>query len=199
MFLSELGVFVMKQRLTFFSIYSAGFGSFAKGREFSTYVNYVISPSYDMHQQLGLLRYSMSGERLDEEMPFRNFLSGRILWDEAMASEAYTWTEENPGGVIIGLVGADHVKFRNGIPGRFSRLAGDRRDCTAVVINPTLIDSRPSGSVANNGDSFTSQNPDRITLQIRYLKDGVDASSESVKLPENTGGVLPFADYIVVS
>jgi hypothetical protein len=199
MFLSELGVFVMKQRLTFFSIYSAGFGSFAKGREFSTYVNYVISPSYDMHQQLGLLRYSMSGERLDEEMPFRNFLSGRILWDEAMASEAYSWTEENPGGVIIGLVGADHVKFRNGIPGRFSRLAGDRRDCTAVVINPTLIDSRPSGSVANNGDSFTSQNPDRITLQIRYLKDGVDASSESVKLPENTGGVLPFADYIVVS
>jgi hypothetical protein len=189
----------MKQRLTFFSIYSAGFGSFAKGREFSTYVNYVISPSYDMHQQLGLLRYSMSGERLDEEMPFRNFLSGRILWDEAMASEAYTWTKENPGGVIIGLVGADHVKFRNGIPGRFSRLAGDRRDCTAVVINPTLIDSRPSGSVANNGDSFTSQNPDRITLQIRYLKDGVDASSESVKLPENTGGVLPFADYIVVS
>jgi hypothetical protein len=152
-----------------------------------------------MHQQLGLLRYTLSGERMDEEMPFRNFLSGRILWDEAMASEAYSWTDENPGGLIIGLVGADHVKFRNGITGRFSRMAGDRRDCTAVVINPTLIDSRPSGSVANNQESLTSQNPDRITLQLRYLKEGVDATSESRKLPESTGGVLSFADYIVVS
>jgi hypothetical protein len=152
-----------------------------------------------MHQQLGLLRYTMAGEKMDEEMPFRNFLSGRILWDEAMASEAYSWSDKNPGGLIIGLVGADHAKFRYGIPGRFSRLAGDRRDCTAVVINPTLIDSRPSGSVANIKDSFTSQNPNLITLQLRYLKEGVDAASESRKLPESTGGVLPFADYIVVS
>ena len=73
-------------------------------------MNYVISPSYEIHQRLGLLRYTIAGEKLDEEMPFRNFLSGRILWDEGMASEAYSWASENPGGLMIGLVGADHGK-----------------------------------------------------------------------------------------
>jgi Haem-binding uptake, Tiki superfamily, ChaN len=176
------------------------FGELAKERQFNTYVNYVIFPSYEIHQRLGLLRYTISGERLEEEMPFRNFLSGRILWDEGMAGVAHSWSEANPGGLMIGLVGADHIKFRNGIPGRFARLAKDTRDCTSVIINPTLIDSRPSGSVANVAGSDSSQFPDRITLQLRYLKDNVDASSEAARsLPQSTGGVMPFADYIVVS
>ena len=92
----------------------AGFGAFAKERQYSTYVKYVISPSYEMHDKLGLLQYTISGEKLDEKMPFRNFLSGRILWDEAMASSAYRWTIDNPTGLLVGLFGADHVKFRNG-------------------------------------------------------------------------------------
>ena len=94
-----------------FSIFehSVGFGEFAKARQFNTYVNYVITPSYEIHQKLGLLRYTISGEKLDQEMPFRNFLAGRILWDEGMASAAHLWTTENPGGLIVGLVGADHV------------------------------------------------------------------------------------------
>ena len=76
-----------------------------------------------MHQNMGLLRYSLTGEKLEQDMSFRNFYSGRILWDEAMASAAYEWTRLNKGGLIVGLVGADHVKFQNGIPGRFSRMA----------------------------------------------------------------------------
>jgi hypothetical protein len=136
---------------------------------------------------------------LDEEMPFRNFLSGRLLWDESMASIAYSWTEKNPGSLLIGLVGADHVKFRNGIPGRYARLAGGRRDCTSVVINPTLIDSRPPGSVADMKKSDSPKYLDGITLQLRYLKDGVAVTSEARRLPENTGGVMPFADFIVVT
>jgi hypothetical protein len=177
--------------------YSIGFGEFAKARQFSTYVNYVIEPSYEIHQQLGLLRYTVSGEKLDDQMPFRNFLSGRILWDEGMASAAYSWVSENNGGLLVGLVGADHVKFCNGIPGRFARMSGGKSDCTSVIINPTLTDSRMAGSVANVPGSTSSQTPERITLQLRYLKDGVDASSEA--RPESTGGVLPFADYIVVT
>ena len=53
----------------------------------------------------------MSGEKLPEMMPFRNFLSGRLLWDEAMATNAMEWTRKNPGGLIVGLVGADHGEF----------------------------------------------------------------------------------------
>ena len=173
---------------------------FAKSRQFSTYVDYVISPSYDIHQRLGLLGYTISGEKLESEMPFRNFLSGRILWDEGMASSAYSWVKENPGGLLVGLVGADHVKFRNGIPGRFSRMAeGQQISCQTVVINPTLIDSRPSGSVVGVAGSDASDAPDRITLQLRYLKDGVDAASNARALPESTGGVMPFSDFIVVT
>ena len=88
-----------------------GFDYFARQQQFRTYVNYVILPSYELHQEMGLLQYTMSGEKLPEIMPFRNFLSGRLLWDEAMATNAMEWTRKNPGGLIIGLVGADHGEF----------------------------------------------------------------------------------------
>lgn len=176
-----------------------GFGEFANARQFKTYVDYVIEPSYEIHQKLGLLQYNILGERLESEMPFRNFLSGRILWDEGMASAAHAWVSENRGGILVGLVGADHVKFRNGIPGRFARMSSPEVDCTTIVINPTLIDSRPSGSVSRIAGADSSKNPDIITLQLRYLKDDIPLNSEERKLAKSTGGVLPFADYIVVT
>jgi Haem-binding uptake, Tiki superfamily, ChaN len=61
---------------------------------------------------MGLLQFTMSGERLDQQMPFRNFLSGRILWDEAMASNAYEWTR-NHKGLLVGIVGADHGTYNS--------------------------------------------------------------------------------------
>jgi Haem-binding uptake, Tiki superfamily, ChaN len=87
--------------------------AFSRQKEFQTYVDYVIQPSYRLHQAMGLLQYTMGGEKLLEEMPFRNFLCGRILWDEAMASNAAEWTRQNPGGLIVGIVGADHGVFTN--------------------------------------------------------------------------------------
>ena len=66
-----------------------GFGDFSRPLAYRTYVSYVIEPSYDLHQQIGLLRTTMSGQTLAEDMSFRNFFSGRILWDEAMAGNAY--------------------------------------------------------------------------------------------------------------
>lgn len=177
---------------------SRGFADFASHRRFSAYVDYVIQPSYQLHEAMGLLQYTMNGEKLDTTMPFRNFLSSRILWDEAMAGRAYQWTKAHPKGLLIGLVGADHVKFCDGIPGRYARLAGDAKACTSVVLNPTLIDSRPSGSVASIEDADSNLYPDRLTLQLRYLKDGVDVNSVERSLPSSTGGVLPFADYILI-
>jgi Haem-binding uptake, Tiki superfamily, ChaN len=149
---------------------------------------------------MGLLKTTISGLQLEENMTFRNFFSGRILWDESMATISHSWVENNPGGLLIGLVGADHVKFRDGIPGRFARMAGETGvSCVSVMLNPTLIDTRPSGTVGNSAEATSSQYPDRITLQLRYLKDGVDLQNPSERgLPDNTGGVLPLADFIVI-
>ena len=175
-----------------------GFASFAQPREFSAYVDYVIKPSYDMHEAMGILKYTISGEQLEENMPFRNFFSGRILWDEAMAARAYRWSSENPDGLMIGLVGADHVKFGKGIPGRYARMvrSDQQLKSKAVMLNPTLIDTRPSGSVGMEGADSTR--PDTITLQLRFLKDGVSSDSSERALPRSTGGVLALADYILV-
>jgi uncharacterized iron-regulated protein len=214
----------------------SGFASFARSRSFSTYVDYVIRPSYEIHQSLGLLKKTITGEVLDEEMPFRTFLSGRLLWDEAMACRAHTWTAQNPNGLLIGLVGADHVKFQNGIPARYARMAAattstttlagsvatttsnttitnlapprPKRDSITVLLNPTLIDTRPPGSVEMSSTPSTgaaagaaAEKTDVITLQLRYYNDSVDvktATPETLALPSSTGGVLPLADYLII-
>lgn len=197
--LVELGGFpnLPRKRLQRYISDPQGFADFARKTSYKTYVDYVISPSYDMHKDMGILRSTITGQRLDEDMPFVRFFSGRILWDEGMASAAYSWTKSNPGGLMVGLVGADHVKFQDGIVGRYARMAKGERDNISVILNPTLIDTRPSGSVSMAAND--SSGADQITLQVRYLKQGVDPSGPEQRLPSSTGGVLPLADYIVMS
>ena len=67
-----------------------------------------------------------TGQKLEEDMPLARFFSGRILWVEGMASNAYKWTKANRG-LMIGLVGADHVKFNAGIPRRYQRMVADEQ------------------------------------------------------------------------
>ena len=113
---------------------------------------------------LGNLMYGLTTRKTYLTKKKRNFFSGRILWDESMASTASAWTSTNPNGLMIGLVGADHVKFKNGIPGRYARMAGATSDCTSIILNPTLIDTRPSGSVYDVPGADSSQYPDKLTL-----------------------------------
>ena len=68
--------------------------------------------------------------------------------------------------------------------------------CTSILLNPTLIDTRPSGTVGMEGAD--SSRPDTITLQLRYLKDGIDRNSPDRSLASSTGGVLPLADYLLI-
>ena len=75
-------------------------------------------------------------------------------------------------------------------------MAGASQDCISVMLNPTLIDTRPSGTVGGSDDAMTSTKPNKITLQLRYLKDNVNDADRA--LPESTGGVMPLADYIVI-
>jgi len=63
------------------------------------------------------------------------------------------------------------------------------------MLNPTLIDTRPSGSVADIKFADSALYPDMLTLQLRYLKGGV--APDDWGLSSSTGGVLPLADYIV--
>lgn len=120
-----------------------------------------------------------------------------------MASNAFKWNKANNGGLLIGLVGADHVKFSCGITGRYQRMAKDNQmECKSVILNPSLIDTRPSGSVSimsNTASAASASGTDGLTLQLRYLKKGIDAGSKEARESINTGGVLPFADYIVLS
>lgn len=176
-----------------------GFGDFAKLKSYETYVNYVIEPSYDLHKSIGLLKTTMSGAPLEKEMSFQNFFCGRILWDEGMAGNAFEWTKKNPGGLLVGLVGADHVKFNMGVRGRYDALCKGQFCSTSVLLNPTLIDTRPSGSVWNYENSDSSRFPEMLTLQLRYLKDGVSPTSEDSRSYASTGGVLPLCDYFVIS
>lgn len=188
-----------KERLRRYIKDPVGFADFSKPLSYKTYVDYVIKPSYDLHKEMGILRTTITGQQLEEDMSFRNFFSGRILWDEAMAMSSYEWTMSNPGGLIVGLVGADHVKFRDGVPGRYGRMVAGGRKNVSVMLNPTLIDTRRSGSVSNIPAAYSTQFPERLTLQLRYLKEGGGASVSEMQSHSNTGGVLPLADYIVIS
>lgn len=118
-----------------------------------------------------------------------------------MASRAYMWTRANEGGLLVGLVGADHVKFQNGIPGRYAQLAGTEQSTVSVILNPTMIDTSPPGSVSMIPGADSADQPDRLTLQLRYLKDNIDWTAtpiEQMRSEESTGGVLPLADYLLV-
>jgi hypothetical protein len=72
--------------------------------------------------------------------------------------------------------------------------------CITVLLNPTLIDTRPPGTVEMDVGAGSSR-PDLITLQLRYYNDGIDvktATPEMLALPSSTGGVLPLADYLII-
>ena len=40
------------------------------------YVAFVIKPSYAMHERMGILKQTITGQQLAEDMSFRNFFSG---------------------------------------------------------------------------------------------------------------------------
>ena len=71
-----------RDRLQKYIIDPAGFAQFASNPYYKSYVDYVISPSYDLHQSMGILKTTITGLQLEEDMSFSRFFSGRILWDE---------------------------------------------------------------------------------------------------------------------
>lgn len=202
-----------------------GFSRFASTTAFKEYVAYIVKPSYTMHERMGILRTTITGQQLETPMAFRNFFSGRILWDEAMASASASWCSANPDGLLVGLVGSDHVKFGCGVPARTARmLPGGLSSVASVMLNPTSADtvSDPSTGTLSDGTRMPQRErnfgrgPDgrvnfgNYVLQLRYApvagdngppivgskpEDVVQAVSMS---QASTGSsVLALADYLV--
>jgi len=171
-----------------------GFGTSTKTTAFKAYADTIIRPSYDMHKQMGILRTTITGQTLNEDMPYRNFLSGRLLWDTAMGSRSASWLEEaEPGSLLIGLVGGDHVKFGCGVPARCAQALGSLSAVRAVMLNTRPIDTHQE----DYGDS------DVLTLQVPFDERGADPSAvaeavEEARAAKQSRGtaVLPLADLV---
>lgn len=159
---------------------------------------------------------------------FRNFFSGRILWDESMASASAAWCNANPTGTLVGLVGSDHVKFGCGVPARTARqLPGGLDAVRSVMLNPKPSDtvSDPSTGMLSDGTKALRRDPvnfgrgpdgrvnfDEYILQLRYAAVAGDGGAPIIgATPEDReraaavsqarpgSSVLPIADYLVFS
>eukprot|EP00555_Chaetoceros_dichaeta_P007309 CAMPEP_0198267306 /NCGR_PEP_ID=MMETSP1447-20131203/32446_1 /TAXON_ID=420782 /ORGANISM="Chaetoceros dichaeta, Strain CCMP1751" /LENGTH=54 /DNA_ID=CAMNT_0043957831 /DNA_START=1 /DNA_END=161 /DNA_ORIENTATION=- len=54
-----------------------------------------------------------------------------------MASTSVAWLTKNPGGLMLGLLGGNHVKFGCGVPARTARmLPGGLDEVASILINP---------------------------------------------------------------
>ena len=186
------------------------FRDFANTTAFKEYIAYVILPSYNSHKEMGILRQTITGEKLDQDMPFVNFYSGRMLWDNSMATTSAAWLAANPKGLLVNCIGADHVKFGGGVPNRLAYIAGLDLDAVAsVVLNPSVVDT--AGPQLARLASDEERLP--LTLQIRYAaKDGdggipvvggdaaLDTGLAAARKQVRAGSrVLPFADYLWMS
>ena len=113
-----------------------GFERFGSTRAFDKYVDYTLRPPYALMERVGMKMTASTD--VQRTMTFNNFLARQSLRDEAMASASAAWLTRNPGGVLLGLVGTNHIKFGCGIPARTARmLPGGLDVVTSVLLNPT--------------------------------------------------------------
>lgn len=160
---------------------SRGFGNMGKDEGFKNYLGKIVVPSYLMHEQMGILKMTVTGQTLAENMPMTHFIGGRILWDETMATNAvrYLASEEGRGGLVCVLAGADHAKYQYGVKARMERLGssefgnragrGSGLKVASVILNPSIND------VVLEAGPIMARSP----------------TGEEVR--------VPFADYIFVS
>ncbi|KAH8062266.1 hypothetical protein JL722_3180 [Aureococcus anophagefferens] len=171
-----------------------GFAAFAKTVAFKSYVGYAIRPSYALHVELGILPATTTSECVGNDAScttsFKNFLANRVLWDEAMASVMETRLASKPGGLAVGVVGADHVKFGCGAANRLARrLPGAARvdDVATVLLNPRPSDTRgdETGGVERGG----------APLPRRGGRVDYDSLAGSRDVARGGDGLVNFAEY----
>ena len=153
-----------------------GFERFSQTRAFDEYVSYTLKTPYTMMTKFG--QKLTASTDVARNMTFDNFLARQTLRDEAMASASAAWLSDNPSGLLLGLVGMNHVKFAAGVPARTARmLPGGLDVVTSVLLNPTpattfvdpmnlrLCDRTPVANEACVRNDIEVQN---YVLQVRY-------------------------------
>lgn len=135
-----------------------GFAQMGQKPEFKAYLQTVIVPSYRLHERLGILQQTVTGQVLDTPMTLNHFVAGRLLWDETMAGAAVRAVPAPPaaGGSrarsrpqVCVLIGGDHVKYTYGVRDRVERLSRFQASTpneqplqvVSVMLNPTRADT----------------------------------------------------------
>lgn len=185
-----------------------GFAAFGQTTAFKEYVDYIIKPSYTMHQNMGILRTTITGEQLESDMSFRNFFSGRVLWDEAMATSSARWllsqTLKGNDPLLVGLVGNDHVKFGCGVPARCARLLAAAAGGGAGLSDTEGVGNGSSGSGAGGGSQAVVSvmlNPSPLDTRGDQSPGGFDRDGRrqqdflaSTVVPRGANGRVGFRD-----
>jgi len=192
-----------------------GFDRFGRTRAFHEYVSYTLSPPYNLQKKFG--QKMTTSATLERNISFTNFLARQAWRDEGMASTSAGWLTKNPGGLMLGLLGGNHVKFGCGVPARTARmLPGGLNEVASVLINPTPFDTeadlrRCSGTtVANEGCLRNEIEVQNYVLQLGFaefqalptqgetkLQDQEEATS--VMQIKEGSSVLALSDYIIIS
>ena len=112
-----------------------GFERFGSTRAFEEYVSYTLRPPFTLMRRAGQRMTASTDDA--RTISFPNFLTRQSLRDEAMASASAAWLAEHPQGLLLGLVGVNHVKFSCGVPARTARMLPGGLDAVAsVLLNP---------------------------------------------------------------
>lgn len=175
---------------------AAVFASISKDPAFKAYISECITPSYATHNRMGLLR---------EGMNFNSFYTARVLRDEAMATRAVQAIRENPGALVVCLMGGDHVKFEYGVKARVRRQlqALEGMDVHMVGANMHVTGDQNQVHFLAHEGSTVPMVPLGPAPKLRSImlnpgpSDAYDPRDKSLKLEMNGGGnPVPIADYL---
>lgn len=195
-----------------------GFDSFGGSEAFSTYVEWTLRRPWEILERMEKRRgTATTSEGEPGLIPFTYFVDRQMLRDEGMASAAVSWLEKNPNGLLVGLVGTNHVIFNQGVSARVARRLeerlGEREAVSSVVINPTPANT---GTDLRRCDDGTVRNevclPNDVgelqnyVLQLEYVERRGESGrrdGEGDALAGNVEGgvrrVLALSDYIIFS
>lgn len=198
-----------------------GFERFGATRAFDAYVSHTLRPPYELMTRVGVKMTASTD--VERSMTFSHFLARQCLRDEAMATAAASWLAANPRGLLLALVGTNHVKFACGVPARTARmLPGGIDSVASILLNPTPANTfvDPTSlrvcdrtAVANEACVRNDIEVQNYVLQVPYAARGGrsfggrgpgardEAVLEAVSAMQADKGsaVLALSDYMVFS
>lgn len=181
----------------------SGFGLLGKDPAFKAYLARVVVPSYKLHEKLGILKQTVTGQVLEQDMTLQHFVGGRLLWDETMAGSAVNALNELGGprnARMVLLAGNDHVKFRYGILERVRRLA-KATTAGADLERASAAPWRVVSVVMNPSNSDGLLQKDGMPMQSLALEMPVPAAVSDSQAAADAAEPrrIPLADLILLS